>query len=165
MHRRTIPSLAPVLLALLVACGDDDGDAHSHGDQDPAEHACEHAMESGTELEGSAERDDSAPRIELGDEPYTITLAQDAARYVRLEIEEDTAVILFANEEDVVTGLYHEDEEESLVSAGANDHCEDEIPEHFDLDLQEAGTYYLALGPSTLSEAWIMVTEAEGHAH
>ena len=166
MTTRTWIALTGLLLLPYAGCGDDsEPDEHEEHEHDPAEHACEHASEEGTEVAGGAERDESAPRLELGEEPYTIALDETEPRWVRLEVEDHTTAILLTNAEDVVTGLYHEDEEESLDSAGANTYCEEEIPEHFDLDLHEAGTYYLRLGPSALADAWIVIMEAEGHAH
>lgn len=152
-----------LLFAMLTACGDDESEPNAG--EDPAEHACEHVTEEATELTAGEARDETAPRVELGEEPYSIALDDSEPRYVRFEIDEHAEAILFASAEDVVTGLYHEDDEESLESAGANEHCEDEIPEHFDLDLHEAGTYYLRLGPSALADVWVMLTEAGGHAH
>lgn len=154
------------MLALLplLACGDDGPETEAEH-EDPAEHACEHAGEEGERLRASSERDDSAPEIALGDEPFTIELTGDEPGYVRVEVDEDTPVLLFASAENVVTGLFHEDQEEAIDAAGPNEFCEDDIPEHFDLDLHEPGTYYLQLGPSVLDEAWILLTEAEGHGH
>jgi len=154
-----ICALAPVL-----ACGDNDPKPDAEH-EDPAEHACEHTGESGDAVSAGAERDASAPEIELGDDPYTVALRDGEPGYVRIEVDEDTPVLLFASAANVVTSLYHEDEEEEIDGAGANEFCDDDIPEHFDLDLHEPGTYYLQLGPSALDEVWILVTEAEGHSH
>lgn len=154
---------ALLALATLLACGDDD--LASEAKEDPAEHACEQTDEAGDRVSAGADRDDSAPRIELGDEPVTVELAGDEPRYLRVEVDEDTPVLLFASAENVVTGLFHGDEEEEIDAAGPNELCEQDIPEHFDLDLHEPGTYYLQLGPSALDKVWILLVGAEGHAH
>jgi hypothetical protein len=165
MPNRTPRILSLFALMPLLACADDDPTPDAEH-EDPAEHACERTAEAGRKLMAGTARDDSAPRIELGDEPVTVELASsDEPSYVRVEVDEDTPALLFTSAENVLTGLFHEDDEEEIDAAGANEFCEDDIPEHFDLDLHEPGTYYLQLGPSALDEVWILLTAAEGHAH
>jgi hypothetical protein len=153
---------------LLASCGSDDATPDDHDqteEEDPAEHACVLGSDEGESITAGEQRGASAPEIELGHAPFTVALSEDAPSYLRIEASEDTPAVLFVSAADVVTGLYHEDDEEALDSAGPNPFCDDDIPEHFDLDLHEAGTYYLELAPSALSEVWIMLVEAEGHAH
>jgi hypothetical protein len=165
--RRWLPALA----LMLGACGDDDHDGHDHdgaagagSEEDPAALACEERDEAGDAITAATARDDSAPEIAIDGEPRTVTLPDGEAGYVRVEIEEDTLALLLLQAENVVTGLYHGDEEEELVSAAAVDACAQDIPEHFDVDFHEAGTYYLRLGPSALPEVWLLLADAEGHA-
>jgi hypothetical protein len=70
-------------------------------------------------------------------------------------------------QENVVTGLVHEDDPDTdlLPEGTPNEFCEDDIPEHFDLELEESGDYHLQLGPSALEEVWVVFIGAEGHAH
>ena len=164
MRSQSAVSCLIFALAPMLACGDDESKPEAEH-EDPAEHACEHTSESGDSVSAGAERDSTAPRIGIGDEPFTVALRDGEPGYVRIEVDEDTPVLLFASAENVVTGLYHEEDEEEIEGAGANEFCDDDIPEHFDLDLHEPGTYYLQLGPSALDEVWILVTEAEGHSH
>jgi hypothetical protein len=149
------------VVAALVGCGDDEEEATV---PDPAELACDEVDEAGEHIEASTERDDSAPEIELGGEPYTVALSDTEPTYVRIEISEDTPALLLLGTEDAVAALYHEDDEEELVSAGPAEQCADEIPEHFDIDFHEAGTYYVELAPSASSTVWLLLARADGHA-
>jgi hypothetical protein len=148
-------------VAALTGCGDDPEEAAA---PDPAELACDEVDEAGESIEGSTERDESAPEIELGGEPYTVALSGSEPTYVRVEVSEDTPALLLLGTEDAVAALYHEDDEEELLSAGPAEHCADEIPEHFDVDFHESGTYYLELAPSASSTVWLLLSGAAGHA-
>lgn len=157
------PWIAVLALAgALMGCGSEDDE--EEGRPDPAELACEEIDEVGETIEAPTTRDDRAPEIELSGEPQTVTLSETEPTYVRIEIAEDTAAILLLGTEDAVAGLYHGDEEEELVSAGPVEHCAEDIPEHFDVDFHEAGTYYLELAPSAASTLWLLLSEAAGHA-
>lgn len=152
-----------VALALGAGCGSDH--AHDEGSPDPAELACEETAEEGTSLEAGSARDDSAPEIELGGEPYTVTVSDTAPTYVRVEIADHAVALLLVDAEDAVTALYHGDEEEELVSGGPVEACADDIPEHFDIDFHEAGTYYIELSPSAAGTVWLLLSDAAGHGH
>jgi hypothetical protein len=153
--------MAALTIAMALAgCGDD---TQESAVADPAELACDEVDEAGDSIEASSQRDDSAPEIELGGEPYTVTLSDTEPTYVRVEITEDTAALLLLGTEDAVAALYHEDEEEDLESAGPAEHCADDIPEHFDIDFHEAGTYYVELAPSASSTVWLLLSDAAGH--
>lgn len=157
--RHTRCALAFALSA--VGCGGDDTQALP----DPAELACAEVDEAGSPITASLERDETAPEIEVGAEPYAVTLSPDASTYVRIVVDADTPAILLLGAADVVTALYHEQEEEELTSAGADEFCADEIPEHFDVDLHQAGTWFVELAPSAVDEVWLLLSAAEGHAH
>jgi hypothetical protein len=146
-------------IVLLAACKGDD----VHG-EDPEAHACEHAAEAGATVAAAATReDDAGASISPGDEPYTVTLTGGAG-WLSIPTDVDTAALLFLGTADVVTGLYLDDGTEDLLPTGApNETCPDDIPEHFDLDL-EPGTWHLELGPSAVSEVWLMLVEG-AHEH
>jgi hypothetical protein len=167
---------ASILTFAVAACGDDhdhhDSDDHDHdhdgaagagGGDDPAVLACAERDEAGESLTASSAPDESAPALEIDGEPRTVALPDGEAGYVRVEIGEDTFALLLLEAENVVTGLYHGDEEEELISAGPVDPCADDIPEHFDVDFHEAGTYYVRLGPSALPEVWLVLADGAGH--
>ena len=132
--------------------------------EDPAEHACEHVDIDGERVTAGETRDDTAAEIHVG-EPYTVTLPDGAVGWIRLVVTDPGGRLAFTRDANVLTGLFHGDEEETLTSAGANMHCADDLAEHFDLHLHEAGTFYLRLGPTASNEAWLLLTEAEGHTH
>jgi len=132
--------------------------------EDPEAHACEHVAEAGTAVTAGADPA-SAGAISVGEEPYTVTLVDGAAGYVSIAIDGDTPALLFMGVADVAATLWHETEEEGLPAPAPNDLCPTDIPEHYDLDFHEAGTYYLELGPAAVSDVWVMLTSAEGHAH
>lgn len=147
-----------LLLLSLVACGP------TETTEDPAEHACEHRAEAGTAITAGPDVDSGAA-ITIGEEPYTVTLPDQAAGFVSVEVTGDTPVLLFLGTADVAAELYHDGTAEGLPEPGPVDQCADDIPEHYDLDLHEAGTYTLELGPAAVSEVWLMLMSAEGHAH
>jgi len=149
------------LLGCCAACGDD-GNAEP---PDPAEAACVEVDEAGHPITASSTRDDAAPEIEIGAEPYAVRVSPDDPTFVRVEVAEDTAALLLVDTTDAVAALYHGPDEEPLESAGADEFCPEEIPEHFDLDLHQPGTYFIELGPSAVPEVWLLLSGAEGHAH
>lgn len=160
-----VMTLAGVLA--LAGCGDDshDHDPNDHeAEEDPGEHACE-AFEDGRAetLSGAAERNIDTPLLEQGEDAYDVSLDESAPRYVRLDGA--TEGLLFAGVENIVSALYYEDESDDLLPDSApNEFCSNDIPEHFDLDLDD-GDYFLELSPSAVSEVWLIFTTAEGHAH
>jgi hypothetical protein len=159
-HSKTCVSL---LLALsLVACGSEDDSEPSHG-EDPGEHACEHVSESGTAIT-AGDSTATAPALGIQDEPYTVTLTPQTAGYVK--IQGPLVALLFTDTADVVNALTYEAETTDLLpQAAPNERCASEIPEHFDLDLDDSGSYYLTLGPAAVDHVWLTLTEADGHAH
>lgn len=133
--------------------------------EDPATHACEHVSDAGTAVTASDAMDASTPEIALGDEPHTVTLAAATPGYVRVEVEGDTAALLFVGTADVLQGLFHGTDEESLPEPSPNDLCADDIPEHYDLDFHEAGSYYLELLSAPGGDVWLLLASAAGHGH
>jgi hypothetical protein len=147
-------------LPLFTACGDGDS-SDEPAEEDPAEHACAHGSESGSSVTAS-ETPENAPVLELADEPYTVTLVPGAVGYVKLAAP--AVALLFAGTADVVSELSFEGSD-ILPEGSPNEFCEAEIPEHFDLDLDEPGEYALRLGPSGVDSVCLMYLSAEGHAH
>ena len=147
-----------LLVSTLFGC------ASEEAVEDPEAHACEHVTEAGTAVTAAADTA-SAPGISVGEEPYTVALVDGAAGYVSIEISEDTPALLFLGTAGVASNLWHGDEEEGLPEGAPSEACADDIPEHFDLDFHEAGTYYLELGPAAVTDVWLLLTSAEGHAH
>jgi hypothetical protein len=145
----------------LAACGGDDDPPA----EDPEMHACEEASTAGSAITASAVRDDTAPVVEIAETPFMAELPDGAAGYVRLDIAGDTAALLFTQETGVLAGLFHEDAEETLGEGEPNELCPEDLPEHFDVDFHEAGTWYLELGPTGTNQAWFLLTTAEGHEH
>lgn len=143
-----------ILLMTLLACGKD------AEIEDPALHACEHIAEAGASVDAGATLDD-APEIELSEEPYTVNL-DGGAGFVTLHVHEDTFGLIFVDTADVVSGLYHDGEAEALAEPGPNADCEEDIPEHWDLDLH-AGEWTLEFGPSAVDSIWLMAISGEGH--
>lgn len=132
--------------------------------EDPEEHACEAIGEAGTTITAAAAMDDTAPSITPGEDPYTVTLVDSAAGYVAIEVAEDTPALLFMGTADVAADLYMPDGTAmGLPDAAPVEACA-EVPEHFDLDLHDAGTWYLELGPAAVAEVWLLL-HAGGHEH
>ena len=149
--------LLPALFALTACTPADEV-------EDPEAHACEHVTEGGTAITAGADTA-SAPGISVGDEPYVVTLVDSAAGYLSIEIAEDTAALLFLGTANVAATLWHGEEDEGLPEPAPNERCAEDIPEHFDLDFHEAGTYYLELGPAAVPDVWLYLSIADGHAH
>ena len=158
----TFSALCSVLVAWsALGCGSDDEPAQT--EHDPGEHACEHVSEPGTVVTASADRA-AAPEIARADEPYTVMLASGQPSFVKVTGGEDA--LLFTKATGVVTGLFFEQETTNqLTSAEPNASCPNDIPEHFDLELDASGSWYVQLGPSVTAEVWIALTEATGHGH
>jgi hypothetical protein len=177
----------PALALVLGACGDDDsmvrdsgaspsdsglGPADSGpgpsdaGEEDPAEAACEEIAAPGDPIAAGAVADATAPLVTIGAEPYLVTLPASGSGFVRVvTTEAETTAIAFFRASGVLTRILEADgsTEVTLMSAGANEFCMTDIPEHFDLDFETAGAFYLEL--TSASDAWFFLSSAEGHAH
>lgn len=160
MMKATKRWVSMAILSALTAVGC--GDEAEH--EDPAEHACEHVGEAGTAVTAAADRM-SAPAITISEEPYTVTLPAGVAGFVKVTVTEDTPVLLFAKTAAVVTGLFRGETALTLPAGAPNEFCATEIPEHFDLDLDTPGDYFIQVGPSATTSVWLNLVEAEGHGH
>jgi hypothetical protein len=132
--------------------------------EDPSAHACEHIAESEATLPGG-NTTENAVVIPVDGEPYTVTLQDAIPSYLSVHIEAATEAVLFAGTADVVSALYNGDEAVPLPAPAPNAECPEDIPEHFDLDFDTVGTWYLQLGPAAVTEVWLSLAPAEGHAH
>ena len=136
-------------------------------EEDPAEHACE-VLEPGTTADtatAAAARDDSPPELAMGETALDVTLTEDGGGWLHIDVSEDTMALLFVDTADVVTGLYHNDEQDNELPTGSpNSLCSDVSPEHYDLDLHE-GEWALELGPSALDTVRLLLISADGHGH
>lgn len=145
-------------LLVLAACS---GDAA----EDPSVHACEMVGDPGTAVTAAATLEDATPDLAVDGAPYTVTLVDGAPGYVGIEVTGDTPALLFMGLADVVAELHGPDGAAvGLPDPAPVDACA-EIPEHYDLDLHEAGTWVLELGPAAVADVWLLLHEADGHAH
>jgi hypothetical protein len=161
-----------ILLAMSGGCGDDgsmSGDGalgDGSGGPDPAELACDEVAEPGTPIAAVEARDATAPEVTIGAEPYLVSLPAGGTGYVRLVTDEpETLAILFFRSTGVLSALYFDDADFAfdVTSAGEDTFCPSDIPEHFDIDLEDPGTYYLEL--TAASDAWLFVAGGVGHGH
>jgi hypothetical protein len=147
--------MTPILF-LFIACT-------ATKEEDPLEHACEHYAEgAGTAISAGATPEEAAS-VSIGEEAYTVSLVESTPGYVGVTVTGDTAAILFVNTADVAANLWNGSEEVGLPEAAPNDACPTDIPEHYDLDLHTAGTWYIELGPAAVAEVWLMVAPAGDH--
>lgn len=147
---------------LCAACGDDTSTTPHPEEEDPSHHACEHVSESGRAVIASSTIED-APNLQISDEPNTVELTPGEVGYVGLAASGDA--LLFLSASDVVTGLFAGGEALDVPEPAPSEACADDIPEHFDLELEGAGPYVLRLGPVGVSSVWLMYTAAAGHGH
>lgn len=143
------------------ACGACGGDEEAPAAEDPAEHACEHVNETGTAVTATDARA-SAPPIEPSDTPYTVTLVPAKPSF--LTITGGIDALLFTRAPGVVSGVFHEQDTTNLAAAPVpNEKCPSEIPEHFDLALDQGGSYYVELAPAATASVWLALTLAGDH--
>ena len=145
-----------------AACG---GDDHAD-DPDPAMLACDEVGETPTDVTAASARDATAPEIAFSGEPVQVALPSGASGFVRVVTDEPEELgILLFDQTDALAAIWHEDASTMPVSAGEDPFCPDEIPEHFDVDFEEPGTYYLELGPTSTDSVWMILSGAAGHGH
>lgn len=163
-RHRALVALAAWTLTLtltLAGCGDDHDD-----EPDPAMLACDELGESPREVTAADAREATAPQIAFDGEPVRVSLPAGAAGYVRVVTDEPEELgILLFDQTDALAAIWFEDTSMAPISAGENPFCPDEIREHFDVDFEEQGTYYLELGPTASDSVWMILSGAEGHGH
>jgi hypothetical protein len=144
-----------LLGSLVAACGGEEAD--------PAAEICAAVSQAGTMITATATRS-MAPTIAAAETPYTVTLPAMQRSYVKIVNSGDTAYLLATKTANVIDKLYFEGAEEALAAPAALSECPADVPEHFDLDLEMAGSYELELAPSATSELWLMLVLAGEHA-
>lgn len=156
--RACFPAFASIAL-LLAGCPAEET-------EDPGEHACEHTGVAGTAATAAADRaGDADAAIEIQEEPWTVALTPGEEGWLSIAVDADTAALMFVGAADVVTGLYLDDGDADELPDGTPDgFCEEDIPEHFHLELAP-GTWHLKLGPAAIDSLWLMLMSAEGHEH
>lgn len=150
----------PLLLIALAACADKADDSATL--EDPAEHACEQRSQTGTALT-AADAPEDAPALALGETPATASLVPGSPGYLSVDVTEEQAALLFAGTADVVVGLALDGVAQTLPQGSPNSTCPEDIPEHFDLDL-DPGTWTITLGPAATDSVWLLLMPAEGHS-
>lgn len=166
LFRGSFPLLLLLPVLGLVACGDaaEETGGDTAAGYDPAAHACEHVSEAGTAVQAADTlEDDASAVIEVGEEPWSISVSAGGATYVQFEVDEPLEALLFLDTEDVLQTVYHGSDEHAPATPSAVEDCPDDLPEHYHLDLHEAGTWHLEFGPSAAEAIWVMLLTAEGH--
>ncbi len=154
---------------LLFACSGDTTTDSGHGEEDPAEHACELFEEGSTTTVVAGDIAEGGEIVDPSEDALSITLIDDGTGvyggYVILDVHEaELDALLFAGTADVVSGLWLDGADVGLPTPAPNEFCGDDIVEHWELELTE-GEYALELGPAAVDSLWLMFMEAEGHAH
>ena len=128
---------------------------------DPAALACDLADSPGEAVTATAEREGS-PHLESGT-VHTVTLPAGGSGFVH--VEGPATLLLFAQDHDAVSALYHGDETTSeLPTDGPNEFCPDAL-HHWELDLTEAGEWFIEVGPVDGDQVWLLAEDAGDHAH
>ena len=99
------PLLASFAL-LAMGCASEPAD-DTVEEEDPGEYACELVEDDGTRI-SAAEVPGAAEELDPSETPYTIELIDGVPGYVTLRGGEDA--LLFVQHEDIVTGLFHQDD-------------------------------------------------------
>lgn len=152
------------LMVALAGCTDEKQDA-TPTTPDPGEEICGHVEDQGTPLDAAATAAD-APALTVSEMPYTVTLPEAQTGYEGfVEIAGPGAVLLFVGQSAVATALSEGEAGADVLPVPApNEHCPEQIPEHFDLELGSAD-YTLQLGPTSSPTVWLALTDATGHVH
>lgn len=105
-----------------------------------------------------------APELVVGDTPYEVRVDAMKSTYVKFELEAAGAVAINSGTADALADRYFQgSSERTLPEAEAIPECATVIPTHFDLTLQEAGTYTLELKPAAGPSVRLLIDEAEAH--
>jgi hypothetical protein len=137
--------LAPPMLA---ACSG--GGKAPATDQDDA--LCALREDAGATVAATEDEAD-APALAVDGGPYTVALAPNQVRFAKLTLLDAATVLLYASDEDVLTGLLASGAQVPLVLPEENPYCPEEIPAVYALEL-EAGDTLLRLGPTDATSAW-----------
>lgn len=166
MKRFPYPLVLAAVTLAVVGC------PTSEEDDFPAE-MCE-VMSAGatSDLVASADMD-SAPELSITVDPedgqinVISGLSDTKATYVAFTSDEDCELVLFADTDGVVMGLFEDGAEQTLPAGSPNGECEADIPEHWHLeDLAGGSTYVLQLGLTAATELHLVIAHHEGeHDH
>ena len=120
---------------LLLACSGDTTADSGHGDEDPAEHACELFEEGSTTTVAASATAEGDEGIEPSEDALSVTLVDDGSGvfggYLLLDVHEaELDALLFAGTADVVSGLWLDGEDQGLPTAAPNEFCGEDIVEH-----------------------------------
>lgn len=152
--------LALSLGVLLSATGCNKSDPIDTGpdtDAPPAEEtaACEARDEAGREMTAGETPDTTAPLLPIGTEPATVTLVQDRANYVRVEITEPGTFVLYGAETGVIMDLQQGVDALTADDPVPNESCADGVPERHDIVVTEPGTYHLRFAWAGFRSIWV----------
>ena len=148
-----------LLLACLFACKETPpADSADTGPTVPEEDvaACALRGQVGREMTAGETPDTTAPALPApGTEPATITIVEDRANYVRVEVPEPGTLVLFASETGVLLtvndGLDVLEAEAPVPVEG----CPDDVPERHEVAIAEAGTYTVRLAWAGYRQLWV----------
>jgi hypothetical protein len=134
-------------------------------EHDPGVHACEQIPEAGAAITAADDRDtDDTAALSFQDTPWDVTLTSGEEGWLSITVDEDHSGLMFVDTADVVSGLFHNDEDvDELPESAPNGNCEGDIPEHWHLDLHE-GIWHLKVGPAAVDGVWLLLMEGE-HEH
>jgi hypothetical protein len=143
-----------VIAALLVACTPEQPDEDAH--------VCDHLTEETMAITAVAAIGDvdAASTLRVEHDPYEVTLVDGASGFLGVDPGDHESVTLWVGTADVVQTGYLDGTEWPIDSAGANEHCAGDIPEHFDLEFG-SGAWGIEVGPAAVDTVWIQVSE--GH--
>ncbi len=141
----------PMFALILAACwasGCTDGD---EGSLDPL---CDEVGEGSTVIAGPDS--DNAPLVAV-DAAHLVSLQSGEAGYVRLQIKEPGSHRIVLDQRNLLRDLTLDDDTVGLPAAVAIDACPSRLPATYTVSLDAAGQYTLELGPSGVTEAWLLV--------
>lgn len=137
-----------------VACG---------GQSDPAVEICDALSAAGTAIT-AAETREAAPALTVGDTAFEVSLPVQKTSWLKITAAGDTPVLFAASAKEVVNGLYFGDQQKTLGEGAPLAECADRAPEHFDLDLDTAGDWFIELAPAAISSVRVVAGAGEDHA-
>lgn len=150
-----------ILAAMLssLSCGDEDPEEVSIDEE-----ACELIAGSPTAITAALDQN-SAPALATGEHVYQLTLDTAMKTYFKVEAAEPGDFAMFLSLDNVASGKYYLGAAEKSLAAGeANENCAAAIPDHYHLELEEAGTYVIELNPSA-AKVNVVIHPDEEHMH
>lgn len=139
------------------------------GEEEPKEpsideEACALIAKTPTVITANADRA-AAPALATGENVYQITLDTAMKTYVQVVAAEPGDFAMFLSLDNVASGKYFLGAAEKTLAGGEpNENCAAAIPDHYHLELEEAGTYAIELNPSA-AKVNVVIHPDEDHAH